>query len=80
MEFQFKYHVIDTDLPGQFYGQTALADVDSDGRLEFIAGRRYGEIYWYAFQAPGIWLRSLAGGSGGWELQTQNIDHRCSSS
>lgn len=35
MKFQFKHHIIDTDLTGQSYGQTALADVDGDGRLEF---------------------------------------------
>ena len=46
MKFQFRHHVIDTDLSGRSYAQTALADLDGDGRLEYIMGRSGGEIYW----------------------------------
>ena len=61
MRFQFKHHIIDTDLPGRLYGQTALADPDGDGRLEFIMGRNGGEIYWYKYHSPGEWSRHLLG-------------------
>ena len=42
MTLHFKPHVIDTDLPPGLYAQTALADLDGDGRLEFITGQQYG--------------------------------------
>ncbi len=61
MKFQFKHHIIDTDLTGSSYGQTALADVDNDGRLEFITGQRGGDIYWYKYHAPDRWSRHLLG-------------------
>lgn len=61
MKFKFKPHIIDTDLPGRSYGQTALADLDGDGRLEFIVGRRGGEIYWYKCHSPERWTRHLLG-------------------
>ena len=40
MRFQFKHHVIDTDLPAGCYAQTALVDLDNDGRLEYVLGRQ----------------------------------------
>lgn len=61
MRFQFRHHIIDTDLPPGCYAQTALADLDGDGRLEYILGRQYGEIYWYKYHAPDRWLRHLLG-------------------
>ena len=61
MKFQFKHHIIDTDLSGRSYAQTALADVDGDGRLEFITGRSGGEIYWYKYHSPDKWSRHLLG-------------------
>jgi hypothetical protein len=42
MSLAFKHHVIDTGLQGGGYAQTALADLDSCGRPEFIVGRRGG--------------------------------------
>lgn len=61
MKFQFRHHVIDTDLPGRSYAQTALADMNGDGRLEFITGRSGGEIYWYEYHSPEKWSRHLLG-------------------
>lgn len=61
MKFQFRHHVIDTDLPGGPYAQTTLADLDGDGRLEFTVGRQWGEIYWYKYLAPDRWSRHLLG-------------------
>ncbi|MGD8236937.1 MAG: VCBS repeat-containing protein [Armatimonadota bacterium] len=63
MKFTFRHHVIDTDLSGRGWGQTALADVDGDGRPEFIMGRRGGDIYWYKRHAPDRWSRHLLGPS-----------------
>jgi hypothetical protein len=61
MKFQFKHHIIDTTLPGHSYAQTALADLDGDGRLEYIVGQREGNIYWYKYHAPDDWSRRLLG-------------------
>lgn len=61
-KFEFKLHFIDTSLPPvPGWAQTALADLDNDGRLEFIVGRRFGEIYWYKFHSPDSWSRHLLG-------------------
>ncbi|MCL6429709.1 MAG: VCBS repeat-containing protein [Anaerolineae bacterium] len=61
MRFRFRHHVIDTDLPPGYYAQTALADLDNDGRPEYIVGRQYGEIYWYKMHTPDRWTRHLLG-------------------
>jgi hypothetical protein len=61
MRFAFKHHVIDVGLEGRSYAQTALADLDNDGRPEFITGRSGGPIYWYKRHAPGRWTRYLLG-------------------
>jgi hypothetical protein len=61
MQFQFKHHIIDTSLPHGAYAQTALVDLDGDGRLEFVLGRQYGDIYWYKYHAPDHWTRYLLG-------------------
>ena len=61
-KLKFKPQIIDTDLPKRrYYAQTALADLDNDGRLEFILGQQYGDIYWYKYQASGQWSRYLLG-------------------
>ena len=60
-KFQFKAHIIDQGLPRGAYAQTALADLDNDGRLEFIMGHQYGSIFWYKFHAPDEWTRHLLG-------------------
>ena len=57
----FRHHFIDTDLPGKGYGQTALADVDRDGRPEFITGQSRGDIFWFKYRGPDRWERHLLG-------------------
>jgi hypothetical protein len=59
--FSFRPHIIDQDLPAKLFAQTALADLDLDGRLEFIMGEQYGALYWYKRHAPGHWTRHLLG-------------------
>ena len=61
MNFSFRHHIIDTDLPNACYAQTGLADRDGDGRPEFVMGRQFGEIYWYKFHTPDRWSRHLLG-------------------
>jgi len=61
MRFRFRHHVIDADLPGNMYAQTALADLDNDGRLEYIVGQRRGDIFWYKMHTPERWTRHLLG-------------------
>ena len=43
----FRHHFVDRELPGDSWGQTAVADLDRDGRPDFITGRSRGEILWY---------------------------------
>lgn len=62
MAFQFKLHLIDTTFAADaMYAQTALADLDNDGRLEYIVGQRGGDIYWYKMHTPDRWTRHLLG-------------------
>ncbi|MFH1567094.1 MAG: VCBS repeat-containing protein [Gemmatimonadota bacterium] len=63
MALRFRHHIVDLDLPPGMYGQTALADVDGDGRLEYITGQRGGTIYWYKPVAPDHWVRHVLGES-----------------
>ena len=58
----FAYHRIDNI--GSQIGQTALADVDRDGDLDWIAGqadRTGADIWWWEYQAPDRWTRHLLG-------------------
>lgn len=59
--FIFRHHVIDTDLPLTNYAQTALTDLDGDGRLEYVVGQQFGDIFCYKCHAPGEWSRHLLG-------------------
>ena len=59
--FTFREHVIDTTLPGRLYAQTALADMDGDGRLVYITGQQYGTIFGYRINAPDDWTRFMLG-------------------
>jgi len=59
--FKFKPHIIDTDLPEGLYGQTALADINNDGKPEFIVGLQYGDIYYYKYNSPDNWDKFLLG-------------------
>jgi len=60
-EPQFKHHYIDPDLSGGSWGQTALVDVDKDGRLDFITGQSRGQIVWYRQETTGGWVRHKLG-------------------
>jgi hypothetical protein len=68
-DFQFRHHFIDRNLPvtdklvGD-YGLTALVDLDRDGDLDFVLGRRAltpSQLYWFEFQSPDHWVRHLVG-------------------
>jgi len=59
--FKFRAHLIDLDLPAGMYAQTALADLDNDGRLEYILGQQYGSIFYYKYETPERWRRHLLG-------------------
>jgi len=75
-KFRFKPHIIDTDLPGRFYAQTALADLDGDGKLEFVLGQSQGPIYAYKCHAPDQWTRYVIGqdSPGDVELTVHDVD------
>jgi hypothetical protein len=60
-EPKFKHRYIDPKLPGGSWGQTALVDVDKDGRLDFITGQSRGPISWYRQEAIGRWVRHKLG-------------------
>lgn len=53
---RFRHHFVDRELPGDSWGQTAAADLDRDGRPDFITGRSGGEIRWYRLQLPDRWI------------------------
>jgi hypothetical protein len=60
-EMRFRHHFIDRELPGSSWGQTAIFDVDGDGRLDFVTGRSRGDILWYRQEAPDRWVRHRLG-------------------
>ncbi len=60
-EFEFRHHFADPNLPGDAYGQTSLVDIDRDGDLDFVTGRRGGDIYWYEYKSADTWVRHLLG-------------------
>lgn len=60
-EFRFRHHFVDDQLPGSSWGQTAVADVDRDGRLDYLTGRSRGEIWWYRQAAIDRWERHKLG-------------------
>jgi hypothetical protein len=57
----FRHHLIDEDLPKGLYAQTALVDLDNDGKLEYITEQQYGDIFWYKMHTPANWTRHLLG-------------------
>lgn len=59
--YKYKHHIIDTSLPKGLYAQTALADINKDGKPEFIVGLQYGDIYYYKYRSPEKWDRYLLG-------------------
>lgn len=60
-EFRFRHHFVDDALPGSEWGQTALADLDGDGDLDFVTGRSGGEIRWYEFVRGQGWKMHILG-------------------
>ena len=60
-EIRFKHHFGDRNLSGSAWGQTALADLDEDGDLDFITGRSGGDVIWYEYHAADCWTRHLLG-------------------
>ena len=58
---KFRHHFADRDLPGSSWGQTAAADLDRNGRPDFITGRSRGEIRWYRLERTGRWTRHRLG-------------------
>ena len=60
-KFSFRHHVIDEDLPPGMYAQTALADLDGDGVLEYVLGQRGGSLFCYKYAAPDRWTRTVIG-------------------
>lgn len=55
-KFRFKQHFIDLDVPPML-AQTHLADLDGDGKPEYIVGQRYGTLYYYKYHAPDRWTK-----------------------
>lgn len=60
-ELKFRHHYLDRGLPGSSWGQTAVADLDRDGRSDFITGRSRGEILWYRMETADRWVRHRLG-------------------
>ena len=60
-ELRFRHHFGDRGLRGSGLGQTALADVDRDGDLDFITGQRGGTIWWYEYRAADRWIKHTLG-------------------
>lgn len=60
-ELRFRHHVLDTDLSGRTFGQTALVDLTGDGRPEFVMGLHGGPLFVYQYLAPERWVRHIVG-------------------
>ena len=54
----FQHHFIQQNLEKDAWGQTNLADIDRDGDLDFVAGRRAGVVVWFEYTGdPDNWVR-----------------------
>ena len=60
-QIRFKHHFGDRNLGGDAWGQTALIDVDRDGDLDFITGKRGDDIVWFEFETADRWIRHILG-------------------
>jgi len=61
-KIQFRTHIIDDSLIGGSFSNTGLADLDGDGKLEYImSSRSTGKIYVYKFHVPGYWTKYIVG-------------------
>ncbi len=60
----FESHLIDSI--GRVMGQTALADIDNDGDLDWITGEAShggSNVWWWEYQSPDSWVRHTLGKS-----------------
>jgi hypothetical protein len=79
---KFEHHFIDTTLPvpggiGD-YGQTAVADLDKDGKPDFILGRKgkpdESTLYWYHYEGDFRWTRHVLGCDSGSDVGLAALD------
>ncbi len=73
-EFRFRHHFIDRQLPGTGWGQTAAADLDRDGRADFVTGRSGGPIFWYRLETADRWTRFRLGEKSPSEVGAAAVD------
>ncbi len=59
--FKFQHHLVDDNLPGSSWGQTALVDLNKDNFPDFITGQSGGDILWYSRNASKVWIRRKLG-------------------
>jgi len=58
---RFEHHFGDREVHDDALGQTALVDLDRDGDLDFITGKRAGPITWYEYQLADHWVKHTLG-------------------
>lgn len=57
----FRHHFIDTNLPGSSWGQTAIADINKDGKPDYITGKSGAQIFLYLQKSKTNWTRVILG-------------------
>ncbi len=73
-QMKFRHHYVDRNLPGGGWGHTAAADLDRDGRPDFITGRRAGQIRWYRLDDRGRWHGHVLGDGSPSEVGAASLD------
>jgi hypothetical protein len=58
---KFEHHFVDTSLQMSSCGQTAVADLDKDGKPDFVLGRQNADLYWYRYEGGLRWTRHVLG-------------------